>query len=175
MQMKEDYEALIKGRSLSKWAETLAILLTYARTDFPRLSCALAERLHRSSMTHAAAICYICAANADAAIQLWLHESREKSMPVEQLQRVLEKSIALGLAARDPGAAHNAALNDLIANYALQLVNQGCLASALKYLVIPDAGPVDGAPALAVLKERVYKAAPPDQVRWLCSFRYCIW
>jgi protein transport protein SEC31 len=163
--MKEDYEALIKGRSLSKWPETLAILLTYARADFPRLCCALAERLHRSAMAHAATICYICAANVDAAIQLWLHESREAAMPVPQLQRVLEKSIALGLATRDPSAAHNHALADLIANYALQLANQGCLASALKYLVIPNAAPADGAPTLAVLKERVYKSAAPDQVR----------
>lgn len=101
----------------------------------------------------------------DAAIQLWLHESREAAMPVAQLQRVLEKSIALGIATRDPSATHNQALTDLIANYALQLVNQGCLASALKYLVIPDSAPADAAPTLAVLKERVYKAAVPEQVR----------
>lgn len=63
MQMKDEYEKLIKQRSLSKWAETLAILLTYAKADFPRLCCSLAERLHRSSMSHAATICYICASN----------------------------------------------------------------------------------------------------------------
>jgi protein transport protein SEC31 len=165
VQMNEDYEALIKQRSLAKWSETLAILLTYAKPDFARLSCKLAERLQRSSMTHAAIICYICASNVDAAITLWLHESRETAMPIAQLQRVLEKSIALGLATRDPTAAHNQALADLIANYALQLVNEGCLASAMKYLVIPDTLPADASPALAVLKDRVYKAAGLEQVR----------
>lgn len=107
MQMKEDYEKLIKQRSLAKWPETLAILLTYAKADFPRLCGALAERLHRSAMSHAATVCHICAANVGAAVQLWLAESREGALPTAQLQRVLEKSIALGLAASDAAAAHN--------------------------------------------------------------------
>lgn len=170
LQMNDDFEALIKQRPLAKWAETLAILLTYAEADFPRLACVLAERLHRSSMVHAAALCYICAPSVDAAIALWLQEASDSAMPVPQLQRVLEKSIALGLATRDPAAAHNAKLADLVANYALHLVNQGALASAMAYLAFPDglggaAAGADG--ALAVLKHRVFSAAAHDEVR-LC-------
>jgi hypothetical protein len=91
-------------------------------------------------------------------------------MPVHQLQRVLEKSIALSIATKDPSAANNQALCDLKANYALQLVNQGCLGSAMKYLVFPESISADRSPralsgALAVLKDRVYKSADPEEVR----------
>jgi hypothetical protein len=170
MQMNEDFDALIKQRSLAKWAETLAILLTYARDDFQRLCCKLAERLKRSSMVHPAVLCYICGAKVDAAISLWLQEATDKTMPIPQLQRVLEKSIALSIATNDPSAANNQALSDLKANYALQLVNQGCLGSAMKYLVFPESFPSDTSPtaqsgALAILKDRVYKSSNPEEVR----------
>lgn len=86
-QMREDYESLIKARPVGRWAETAAILLTYvAPPDFQRLCKMLAKRLDESGMRHAAALCYICAADVDSAVTLWLSDAHDSGLPVPRLQ-----------------------------------------------------------------------------------------
>ena len=84
------------------------------------------------------------------------------------MQAVLEKSIALCLAAANTSAT--SALADLLANYALRLVDQGAMRSAMTYLGLLDDLPPDAAPALAILRDRVAQAAAtevrrPDSTR----------
>jgi hypothetical protein len=109
---------------------------------------------------HAAALCYICCADVDAAVTLWLSEATDASLPVPRLQSVLEKSISLCLAAAHQAAT--ASLADLLANYALRLVDQGAMRSAITYLSLLDQLPVDSAPSLAVLKDRVSQCSPHE-------------
>lgn len=86
-QMREDYESLIKARPVGRWAETAAILLTYVPApDFQRLCKKLAKRLDESGMRHAAALCYICAADVDSAVTLWLSDAHDSGLPVPRLQ-----------------------------------------------------------------------------------------
>lgn len=76
------------------------------------------------------------------------------------LQAVLEKSIALCLAASNTSAT--TALADLLANYVLRLVDQGAMRSAMTYLGLLGSIPPDAAPALAVLRDRVAQAAAAE-------------
>lgn len=86
-QMREDYESLIKSRPVGRWAETAAILLTYVSPpDFQWLCKKLAKRLDESGMRHAAALCYICAADVDSAVTLWMRDAHDSALPVPRLQ-----------------------------------------------------------------------------------------
>lgn len=109
---------------------------------------------------HAAALCYICCADVDAAVTLWLSEATDASLPVPRLQSVLEKSISLCLAAAHQAAT--ASLADLLANYALRLVDQGAMRSAITYLSLLDQLPTESVPSLAVLKDRVSQCSPSE-------------
>lgn len=116
---------------------------------------------------HAAALCYICCADVDAAVTLWLSEATDASLPVPRLQSVLEKSISLCLAAAHQAAT--ASLADLLANYALRLVDQGAMRSAITYLSLLDQLPTESVPSLAVLKDRVSQCSPTQvHASWKC-------
>ena len=78
---------LVKERPLDQWKETLAVLCSHSNSDeFQGLCDALARRLSGGGLTHAATLCWICAAKVDQALHVWTKELLSKQASVSELQ-----------------------------------------------------------------------------------------
>ena len=78
---------LVKERPLDQWKETLAVLCSHSNLDeFQGLCDALARRLSGGGLTHAATLCWICAAKVDQALHVWAKELLGKQASVSELQ-----------------------------------------------------------------------------------------
>lgn len=78
---------LVKERPLDQWKETLAVLCSHSnRDEFQGLCDALARRLSGGGLTHAATLCWICAAKVDQALHVWAKELLGKQASVSELQ-----------------------------------------------------------------------------------------
>ena len=78
---------LVKERPLDQWKETLAVLCSHSNSDeFQGLCDALARRVSRGGLTHAATLCWICASKVDQALHVWAKELLGKQASVGELQ-----------------------------------------------------------------------------------------
>ncbi|KAL0027638.1 hypothetical protein WJX79_004520 [Trebouxia sp. C0005] len=153
-----DFVRLVKERPLDQWKETLAILCSHSNLDeFQGLCDALARRLSGGGLTHAATLCWICAAKVDQALHVWAKELLGKQASVSELQELMERAVVLTQGGGQPQASP--ALGDLVAQYSTILASQGRMHLAWDYLhMVADNGNV----ALLELRERIYNTGSAD-------------
>ena len=127
---------VIAASDLSLWRETMAVLCTYASVDeFKPVCDLLGNRLLQERRDSASALlCFICANNVDAAVNIWLEASKElaTSDPIGALVDTIEKfTILLQVCSTDQ-------ISDVVSqqysDFSEFLASQGQLDLAGRYL-----------------------------------------
>ena len=149
-------DGLVEESDLLKWQETLAILSTYGKSEeFPQLCEQLGARLNEAGDVKGASLCYVCALNLEKSLQFWKAELEEANrvdggLDIMALHQFVEKATVF--ASTDPNAAFGADINDLFAQYADALANQGLFEVAGRYAKSQSG-------SCAVLRDRLYNAS----------------
>lgn len=163
--VNRDWRDIVESCVLENWREALAALVTYAKAEeFTALCDLLGQRLEQEGDEYCAnaMVCYICAGNVEKFVSCW-----SKNMPAEPsplaLQELIEKVMVLKKAVErerrllvDSGSP---ALAEKLSKYAEILAAQGCLETAMGYLMtVNDQG------NLGVLKDRLFNAQFPSHM-----------
>ncbi|XP_015780784.1 PREDICTED: protein transport protein Sec31A-like [Acropora digitifera] len=163
--VNRDWRDIVESCVLENWREALAALVTYAKAEeFTALCDLLGQRLEQEGDEHCAnsMVCYICAGNVEKFVSCWT-----KNMPAEPsplaLQELIEKVMILKKAVErerrlfvDSGSP---ILAEKLSKYAEILAAQGCLETAMGYLMtVNDEG------SLGVLKDRLFNAQFPGHI-----------
>jgi len=163
--VNRDWRDIVESCVLENWREALATLVTYAKAEeFTALCDLLGQRLEQEGDEHCAnsMVCYICAGNVEKFVSCWT-----KNMPAEPsplaLQELIEKVMILKKAVErerrlfvDSGSP---ILAEKLSKYAEILAAQGCLETAMGYLMtVNDEG------SLGVLKDRLFNAQFPSHI-----------
>eukprot|EP01125_Pyxidicula_operculata_P008838 TRINITY_DN292_c0_g2_i1.p1 TRINITY_DN292_c0_g2~~TRINITY_DN292_c0_g2_i1.p1 ORF type:complete len:1154 (+),score=395.81 TRINITY_DN292_c0_g2_i1:46-3507(+) len=127
--VKKEFEELVRNSDVKNWREVLAILCTYADSSkFISLSDLLGDRLSESNKD-AALLCYICAAQIEKAIDIWVGAGVEGN---EELQDLIEKVTIFGHAVNQKVAGPK--MVKFYSRYAEKLASQGSLAIAHQFI-----------------------------------------
>ena len=167
---RTDYDELIRNTDIKTWGETLAIITTYTKDAQYRQLCTALGTVLASRQTVetnvAAIICFLCAANVDSAVNIWLNDAKvnmKSSSDSDRLQSLIEKVYVFSQAIKNLNL--NSALNNTVttkfSEYAAWLATEGHLSSALQFLTQcrhDNSG--NKSDALAVLFHRLYHALP---------------
>jgi protein transport protein SEC31 len=153
--MTNDLKKLVSSSNLAHWMETLAILATYAGSEYQALCEQLAERLEKEKFDiRSAVICYICAKNFPKTVAIWAntHVASQGSQKLA-LQDLVEKMAVLQEATRFNQA--DTLFNAKLTQYAEILANSGRLTAAMRYLCL-----LSDDNSSAILRDRIYNSAP---------------
>ncbi|KAH9094474.1 hypothetical protein LEN26_018312 [Aphanomyces euteiches] len=160
--MKRDLASLVEESDVKLWTETLAIPTTYATGDeFGTLVDQLAAKLEAHGDVTSATLCYMCSFNVDKTVTAWVKESVIESKtrdPVLVLQDLIEKISIFAQASDNPDQELSPEVASQFATYASLMAGQGRLDIASRYAKYADV-------SCAIIRDRVYHAAPNPQVR----------
>ncbi|RHY30630.1 hypothetical protein DYB32_006817 [Aphanomyces invadans] len=145
--MKRDLSSLVNESHVELWMETLAILTTYATGDeFGVLVDQLAAKLESHGDVASATLCYMCSFNVEKTVTAWVKEAAIESTsrdPVLVLQDLIEKISIFAQASDNPDQELSPEVASQFAAYASLYADVSC----------------------AIIRDRVYHAAPNPQVR----------
>lgn len=163
--VNRDWRDIVESCVLENWREALAALVTYAKAEeFTVLCDLLGQRLEQEGDEHCsnAMVCYICAGNVEKFVSCWSRNMPAEPSPVA-LQELIEKVMILKKAVErerrlliDSGSS---VLAEKLSKYAEILAAQGCLDTAMGYLMA-----VNDQASLSILKDRLYNAQFPSHV-----------
>ncbi|ETV97980.1 hypothetical protein H310_09285 [Aphanomyces invadans] len=160
--MKRDLSSLVNESHVELWMETLAILTTYATGDeFGVLVDQLAAKLESHGDVASATLCYMCSFNVEKTVTAWVKEAAIESTsrdPVLVLQDLIEKISIFAQASDNPDQELSPEVASQFAAYASLMAGQGRLDIAQRYAKYADV-------SCAIIRDRVYHAAPNPQVR----------
>lgn len=163
--VNRDWRDIVESCVLENWREALAALVTYAKAEeFTALCDLLGQRLEQEGDEHCAnaMVCYICAGNVEKFVSCWSRNMPAEPSPLA-LQDLIEKVMILKKAVErerrlliDSGSS---VLAEKLSKYAEILASQGCLETAMGYLMT-----VNDQASLGVLKDRLYTAQYPSHL-----------
>ncbi|XP_078359970.1 protein transport protein Sec31A-like isoform X2 [Oculina patagonica] len=163
--VNRDWRDIVESCVLENWREALAALVTYAKAEeFTALCDILGQRLEQEGDEHCAnaMVCYICAGNVEKFVSCWSRNMPAEPSPLA-LQDLIEKVMILKKAVErerrlliDSGSS---VLAEKLSKYAEILAAQGCLETAMGYLMA-----VNDQASLGVLKDRLYTAQFPSHL-----------
>lgn len=163
--VNRDWRDIVESCVLENWREALAALVTYAKAEeFTALCDLLGQRLEQEGDKHCAnaMVCYICAGNVEKFVSCWSRNMPAEPSPLA-LQDLIEKVMILKKAVErerrlliDSGSS---VLAEKLSKYAEILASQGCLETAMGYLMT-----VNDQANLGVLKDRLYTAQYPSHL-----------
>ncbi|ETV80948.1 hypothetical protein H257_06393 [Aphanomyces astaci] len=160
--MKRDLAALVADSDGHQWTETLAILTTYATGDeFGVLVDQLAAKLEALGDVASATLCYMCSFNVEKTVTAWVKEAAIESKTRDSvlvLQDLIEKVSIFAQASDNPDQELNPQVASQFAAYASLMAGQGRLDIAGRYAKYADV-------SCAIIRDRIYHAAPNPQVR----------
>ncbi|KAF0687464.1 Aste57867_20801 [Aphanomyces stellatus] len=160
--MKRDLASLVDESDVKLWGETLAILTTYSAGDeFGVLVDQLAAKLEAHGDVASATLCYMCSFNVDKTVTAWVKESAIEAKtrdPILVLQDLIEKISIFAQASDNPNQELSPEVASQFATYASLMAGQGRLDIAARYAKYSDM-------SCAIIRDRVYHAAPNPQVR----------
>jgi protein transport protein SEC31 len=149
-------DELVAASDLGKWQETLAILSTYGKSEeFPVLCEQLGSRLNEAGDVASASLCYVCALNLEKSLQFWKAELEQANaanggLDIMALHQFVEKATVFSKS--DANAVFGTDINDLFAQYAEALANQGLFSVASKYAR-------SDSQSCAILRDRLFHAS----------------
>lgn len=163
--VNRDWRDIVESCVLENWREALAALVTYAKAEeFTALCDLLGQRLEQEGDEHCAnaMVCYICAGNVEKFVSCWSRNMPAEPSPLA-LQDLIEKVMILKKAVErerrlliDSGSS---VLAEKLSKYAEILAAQGCLETAMGYLMT-----VNDQVSLGVLKDRLYNSQFPSHI-----------
>ena len=130
-----DLSRLVNERATSQWAETLALLCSYAApSEFGELACKLADKLAIAGRREESVLCSICGGRIDDIASAYLASPRaaRDGGDVEALQRAVSQCIVIakGWSSSQPGLSVKA----LLSIYTHRLVDEAGANTALSFL-----------------------------------------
>jgi len=144
-----EWRDFVQRCQTSDWRQALVAAVTYAGNDeFSSICAELGDRLESSGDAKAAMLCYVCAADLNKLVAIWLRTKNADASP-KALQDLVEVLMSLRCAAErlgvdvQPEEQSGDLLSQKLAQYASLLAAQGALSAALTYL-----GPSGGDQAL---------------------------
>lgn len=150
--IRKDYEGLVRYASIEHWREILAALCSWTESEFSPLCELLGDRLLNEAQDPASALLvYICAANIDKAVSIWLREDNGNDAALSDL---VEKAIVFSRAIGQSKLPQ--AIEASLVRFCDTLACEGKVDLALYYLMNLDASP--GSPAF-LLRSRISDGA----------------
>lgn len=135
----DNWKSIIDNCDITSWKEALSAALTHASDeDLPHLCEKLGFRLEtesqdRQELLNNAHLCYISSGNLEKLVSSW---NKNVYSSTKDLRELVELIVLLQKAIERQGrhVSIQGPLSDLLSNYALILVSQGCSKEALTYL-----------------------------------------